>query len=500
MRKQYHEIRDPIHDFVRFDTQERRVVDSRPFQRLRHIHQLGTTHFVYPAANHTRFEHSLGTMALATRVYDTITSPEHLTDDIRDRLPQVADEDRLRYWRRVLRVAALCHDLGHLPFSHAAEADLLPHGVSHEALSDAFIRSDEMEAIWTQMEPTPTAARVSKLALGFRKYSVLYPADPWDLWEAVLAEIIPGNAFGVDRMDYLLRDAHHLGVAYGKFDVHRLVDSIRILPPAPSGEPEEVADAPHDPAAPVGAEGAGWARVAGNATTGDRTDAQEQSRELGLGIEEGGLQCAEGLLVARHFMFAQVYFHHVRRIYDLHLKDFLLESRGGETLPVETVELLKLTDNEIMSAMLAACHNDQAAGHAPARRILQREHFRRVYSPSPADRDLCIECGPQVAQALRAEFGDTEVLYDYGKPTGGPEDFAVQLSSGEVASSTSLSDLIAEMPSVRPDFVFVAPGLAEKARHFIKENRETILTDQGESPEDEQDAGRTGPGPGRDAP
>jgi HD superfamily phosphohydrolase len=117
-----HEIRDPIHNFIRLNSNERKVLDSRPFQRLRYIHQLGLTYLLYPGATHRRFEHSLGVMELASRVYDVITNPANIHDSVRDEVPQ--DSFNHQYWRRVLRMAALCHDIGHLPFSHAAEKEL----------------------------------------------------------------------------------------------------------------------------------------------------------------------------------------------------------------------------------------------------------------------------------------------------------------------------------------------------------------------------------------
>ncbi len=98
MSKGVHEIRDPIHVFVRLDSDERNVLDSRPFQRLRHIHQLGMTHLLYPGATHKRFEHSLGVMELASRVFDVVTRPENRTDEIRNLLPEIEDDDKRRYW------------------------------------------------------------------------------------------------------------------------------------------------------------------------------------------------------------------------------------------------------------------------------------------------------------------------------------------------------------------------------------------------------------------
>lgn len=88
MPKQVHEIRDPIHAFIRLDSRDREVLNSRPFQRLRHIHQLALTYLVYPGATHRRFEHSLGVMELASRVFDIITDPKNVTDPLRSQLAE----------------------------------------------------------------------------------------------------------------------------------------------------------------------------------------------------------------------------------------------------------------------------------------------------------------------------------------------------------------------------------------------------------------------------
>ncbi|MGC8642971.1 MAG: hypothetical protein ACP5XB_24195 [Isosphaeraceae bacterium] len=95
MSKHQHEIRDPIHVFVRLDSDERAVLDSRPFQRLRHIHQLSLTYMLYPAATHKRFEHSLGVMELAGRVFDVVTARPNVTDDIRRLLDELDQADKL---------------------------------------------------------------------------------------------------------------------------------------------------------------------------------------------------------------------------------------------------------------------------------------------------------------------------------------------------------------------------------------------------------------------
>src|SRR6266404_8980047 len=99
MTKHWHELRDPIHTFIRLDSEERKLLDSRPVQRLRHIHQLATSFLVYPGATHRRFEHSLGVMELAGKVYDIVTAPDNLlVDQARDLVPEHG-EFRHQYWR-----------------------------------------------------------------------------------------------------------------------------------------------------------------------------------------------------------------------------------------------------------------------------------------------------------------------------------------------------------------------------------------------------------------
>ena len=308
MPNKTHEIRDPIHVFIRLDSSERQVLNSRPFQRLRDIHQLAMTYLVYPGATHRRFEHSLGVMELASRIYDIVTNPENIhSDSVRKLIPIRGGLD-FAYWRRAIRMAALCHDLGHLPFSHAAEAELLPPGITHETLSLNLILSQEMSSIWKDLKISPE--EVGRLALGPKEHP---DPDEFNEWERSLSEIIVGDAFGADRIDYLLRDSHHAGVSYGHFDHYRLIDTLRILP---KGE--------------------------------------DDSQEPPLGIEQGGLQTAESLLWARYFMYTQLYFHPVRRVYDMHLCDFLKDWLPNGIFFTDIEGHLKLTDCEVMSAIHAA--------------------------------------------------------------------------------------------------------------------------------------------------
>jgi HD superfamily phosphohydrolase len=125
MAGNYNTIRDPVHGFVLLNDLEVEVISSEPFQRLRYIRQLALTYLVYPGAEHSRFSHSLGVMEFASKIYDTlIYKHQH---DLK------WDKQRIAKNRQLLRLAALLHDIGHAPFSHASEE--LLQGVEHEAYS-----------------------------------------------------------------------------------------------------------------------------------------------------------------------------------------------------------------------------------------------------------------------------------------------------------------------------------------------------------------------------
>ena len=427
MAKHFHEIRDPIHVFIRLDSDERKVLDSRPFQRLRYIHQLGLTYLIYPGATHRRFEHSLGVMELAGKVYDIVTEPDNIAHESVRKIVPKHKEYEYRYWRRVLRMAALCHDLGHLPFSHGAE-DLFPEAWDHERLTIEIVMSDELKPIWKEIKIQ--AEDVAKIAVGPKKYK----DDAFDDWQAILSEIIVGDAFGVDRMDYLLRDSHHAGVAYGRFDHYRLIDTLRILPM-------------------------------------EETDSVEPV----LGVEEGGLHSAEALLMARYFMYTQLYFHPVRRIYDIHLKDFLKSWLPNEVFSTAVEDHLMITDNEITASILEAAGNADLEGHKSARCIINREHFRCIYQRNPEDILKNPDAATAIFNAACDRFGAENIRADRYKQKGGSPDFPVYTTDERIVSSLTISEVLTQLPVIATDYVFISPEIRGEAEKWLAQNREAII-------------------------
>lgn len=426
MAKEHNEFRDPIHGFIVLTSDERKVVNSRAFQRLRHIHQLALTWLVYPAATHKRFEHCLGVMELAGRVFDVLTDPENrrCTGRLENIFPSSDPTDaKHRYWRSVVRMAGLCHDLGHIPFSHGAE-ELLPKETHHENLSVEVIRSPQMRELWNAMTPPLNAEHIAKIAVGVKKWK----GEPFTEWEELMTEIVTGDSFGVDRIDYLLRDSLHAGVAYGRFDHQRVIDTLRIL----------------------------W---------------DDEQKKAVVGIEIGGLHAAEGLQLARYFMFEQLYFHRIRRALDLHLKKYLRAFLPDGKYPTTVDGHLRLTDDHMLAAMQDDVAEPTSPRHAIASRILRRRFFRVLYERWPEDLQKNFDAVDLVYRAARERFGedyvDRDTNIDLERPeTSEPEPFrfAVERQDGTVVSSIHESQILNKLPKAVFDYVFVAPELLEEAR------------------------------------
>lgn len=191
------EIADPIHKFIRFTDLEKKIIDSVVFQRLRRIKQLAGAHLVYPAAQHSRFEHSLGTMHVAG------LAGEHLFSI------GVIEKESIQE----LRVASLLHDIGHGPFSHLFEEALKVTGnKNHETIGAEIICKTELSDILSDSGYCPKS--VSEISFGNSKVKFKN-------------EIISGS-LSADLMDYLPRDGFFTGVEYGKVDYNRIINSFRV--------------------------------------------------------------------------------------------------------------------------------------------------------------------------------------------------------------------------------------------------------------------------------
>jgi len=434
--KEHNEFRDPVHTFVILTSDERRVVNSRAFQRLRHIHQLALTWLVYPAATHKRFEHCLGVMDVAGRIFDVLVRSENrrASKRLQDIFPSADPNDsKHKYWRSVVRMGALCHDLGHIPFSHGAE-ELLPDGMHHEDLSVNVIRCPKMQELWAAMTPPLNADHIAKVAVGVQKWkeSVFTP------WEELMTEIVTGDPFGADRIDYLLRDSLHAGVAYGQFDHDRLIDSLRIL----------------------------W---------------DDEQQKAVIGIEAGGLHAAEGLQLARYFMFEQLYFHRVRRALDVHLKSYLRTFLGGR-YPANVDDHLRITDDHVLTKMQDDLADPSSPGHEAASRILERRFFRVLYDRRAEDLDRNLDAVGAVHRAAVDKFGAALVARDTNIDSSRPESanprpfrFAVERDNGAVVSSIQESQILRTLPKAVFDFVFVAPEILDESRAWLDENLKSIL-------------------------
>lgn len=191
------EIADPIHKFIRFTDLEKKIIDSVVFQRLRRIKQLAGAHLVYPAAQHSRFEHSLGTMHVAG------LAGEHLFS-----IGAIEKESI-----QELRVASLLHDIGHGPFSHLFEEALKVTGnKNHETIGAEIICKTELSDILSGFGYSPKT--ISEISFGNSKVKFKN-------------EIISGS-LSADLMDYLPRDGFFTGVEYGKVDYNRIINSFRV--------------------------------------------------------------------------------------------------------------------------------------------------------------------------------------------------------------------------------------------------------------------------------
>jgi HD superfamily phosphohydrolase len=195
------EIKDPVHGYVYITEAEKNIIDTYSMQRLRRLRQLAGSEYVYPGANHTRFEHSLGVMYLAGQVLENPNISRVVSDEEID----------------MCRVSALLHDCGHGPFSHVFEHLLIKNlGKTHEDITAWIIEKSEV------------SDKLSKMGYNSKEIAGLAVGKLQKKNRAFLDQII-SSAVDVDKQDFIVRDTYHTGAEYGFVDVYRLIHALDLL-------------------------------------------------------------------------------------------------------------------------------------------------------------------------------------------------------------------------------------------------------------------------------
>ncbi len=356
-------IKDSVHDHIELDGVAEALLDTPPVQRLRHVSQLGTVTLVYPSANHTRFEHSLGVYYLADQALS------HLGIE-----GQQAER---------VRAAAILHDVGHSPYSHNVEH--LIHretGLYHDDV-DELLGTGEVARVLSEHGLNPDS--VAGLVAG----------------EGELGQVVSGE-LDVDRMDYLVRDAHHTGVPYGTIDHERLVRELRFV-------------------------------------DGD------------LVLDEGNVQTAESLLLARALMNPTVYQHHVARIGKSMLR------RATERLLTETRtdadELRRWDDHDLLVALREF---DGTAEYA--RRLSRRRLYKRsVWAEMSAVPEAVLDSDHDEVQRLERDVADAanvdpgEVILDVPDQPSMTESTSRVVVNGDVRPLAEQSTLVSALRAAQYD-------------------------------------------------
>ncbi len=277
-------IRDPLWDNIRVDHAALRALDTPAVQRLRYIRQVGHTFLVYPGATHSRFEHALGAYHLTRRA---LAALEELGE-----VGAATPEDCL-----AIRMAALLHDIGHYPFSHALEEAGFP---SHETLGVAKLSQGELGERLVQIGGSEFPAAIGALIRGTS--------------HSPLQGLISGS-IDLDKVDYLSRDARMCGVPYGTVDVDRLLSSLTLLEVEPG--------------------------------------------RYEVGVLEKGISALESLLFAKYQMYRNVYWHHAVRSATCMFKRAVRGAvrRGSVTAR----DIAEGTDDGLMELLIGGDRNELAA-------------------------------------------------------------------------------------------------------------------------------------------
>jgi HD superfamily phosphohydrolase len=406
-------IYDYVHGFIRFDDFEKKLIDSLAFQRLHYVRQLGMSYLVFPGATHTRFEHSLGVMELSSRIYHRICKT--VRPDLFHLVPRKGSADYI-YWKKVLRLAALCHDLGHLPFSHVAETELLGEG-GHEKITFEILNSNYLESVWDKLQQRPCFQRkvggnikedVIKITIGEEKLKLFNPKIKLSPWERILSEIINGDYFGADRIDYLLRDSKCTGIVYGLFDYLQLIEMMRILP----------------------------------------------VNDLTLGIDENGFESSEALLLARYFMHKRVYQHSSIKSYNFHLKRFMRNEYANDKNFLNVDNYLHTSDVDVLSAISIAAKDKTHPAHYDAKCVFYRSgRFKAIDLPDNIKEKKLLDF------KNKHHIEDDKIEWEFQIKNNIQEDLSFPVARRHliIKNAKECSPILSSCPSFKKNWLYLSP-------------------------------------------
>lgn len=349
-------VRCPIHGFIHYSRNERSVIDYPLFQRLRRIRQLALTEYVYPGATHTRFEHSLGVMEVATRMFDALAARHGAEMEAQFQHVDHFRRDTLTRARQYLRLAALLHDVGHTCFSHAVEEVINRREHGHEALGRLVITEEALLGRSLQ-------ERFGEECPGWVSLILSGESLPPEL--LILTDLL-SSQIDADRTDYLLRDSLHCGVDYGRFDYLRLVEGLTVWP-------------------------------------------EDQFGVLRLAVRSGSIHSVEALILARYQMNTQVYFHRGRRLLDRYLERYFRAL--GDDCPRSPEEVLGADDFGMLVRMRQDAQDPGELGKW-ARRLVQRKLHRLVHQTGDDAGAMDARRSARVHRRLKEAHPEIDFLSD----------------------------------------------------------------------------------------
>ncbi len=341
------EIKDPIHGSIEVNGGEIEILDSREFQRLRSIKQLGFAEYSFPGATHNRYIHSVGVMHLAGRAFDTIF-----------RETTFSSPDVRRRFRQVLRLGALLHDIGHGPLSHTTEEVMpeleklkieaykfrdpnrppldLKRKATHEDFTIKFLTDSDLSRLirenFSDIDPLHVACLIDLSLKAPDDFFIDGGVD----YRPVLSQVI-SSEMDVDRMDYLERDAYFCGTNYGRVELGWLIGNL----------------ACH--------------------TVGGRCY---------LALDRRALYTFDDFLISRHHMYLMVYFHHKSIVYEEMLVRYLTSPDCSYFLPPDLDEYVRCTDYSLYEHL-------GSVDNMWARLIAERRPYRmliELHSTEPGER------------------------------------------------------------------------------------------------------------------